>query len=316
MSSLAASRADNFYFPPEWRPEMGGISKFQGSKGANQYEQYGIIRFELPFDGWCLGCGRHMSKGLRFNAKKDKAGKYLSTQIWSFSMKCYSCEQRFKILTDPQNSTYNFAEGLRKHEQEFEPEFDDSIINPLTDEARRQMSSDPMFKLQHQNEDIKKFETEKLRFESLSEIKESLYKDDYNMNSLLRKANRTRKRKEKEMLDEGAKRGLAIPLVEPSEADSAAANLVVFKKSKSERFKIVEREKLTSIQSESFFQSSRPNDSMQSSVDTKRRLTESAMMKQSRIKINPSHFKLQSFSSKERHNPTLVTIKKKLLVAP
>lgn len=41
MSSLAASRADNFYYPPEWRPEYGGISKFQGSKGKNQYEQRG-----------------------------------------------------------------------------------------------------------------------------------------------------------------------------------------------------------------------------------------------------------------------------------
>ena len=89
MSSLAASRADNFYYPPDWRPEYGGISKYQGnvdsldcyiiyytllfyikfidrityliiyiyiyttgSKGANQYQQSGVIRFELPFDGW------------------------------------------------------------------------------------------------------------------------------------------------------------------------------------------------------------------------------------------------------------------------
>ena len=192
MSSLAASRADNFYFPPEWRPEMGSISKFQGSKGANQYEQYGIIRFELPFDAWCLGCSRHMSKGLRFNAKKDKAGKYFTTQIWSFSMKCYSCDQRFKILTDPENSTYNFAEGLRKHEQDFEPDVNDSIINPVTDEMRRQISSDPMFRLQHENEDILKIQTEKQRFESLADIKESLYKNDYVMNSVLRKGNRAR----------------------------------------------------------------------------------------------------------------------------
>ena len=47
MSSLAASRADNFYFPPDWRPEYGGISKFQGSKGANQYQQYGILPINL-----------------------------------------------------------------------------------------------------------------------------------------------------------------------------------------------------------------------------------------------------------------------------
>lgn len=62
MSTLAAARADNMYYPPEWRPEMGGISKFQGSKGANQYEQYGKIRFELPVHGWCLGCGRHIGR--------------------------------------------------------------------------------------------------------------------------------------------------------------------------------------------------------------------------------------------------------------
>lgn len=41
---------------------MGGISKFQGSKGHNQYEQYGKIRFELPVHGWCLGCGRHIGR--------------------------------------------------------------------------------------------------------------------------------------------------------------------------------------------------------------------------------------------------------------
>ena len=62
MSTLAAARADNMYYPPEWRPEYGGISKFQGSKGHNQYEKYGKIRFELPVHGWCLGCGRHIGR--------------------------------------------------------------------------------------------------------------------------------------------------------------------------------------------------------------------------------------------------------------
>lgn len=62
MATLAAARADNMYYPPEWRPEYGGISKFQGSKGHNQYEKYGKIRFELPVHGWCLGCGRHIGR--------------------------------------------------------------------------------------------------------------------------------------------------------------------------------------------------------------------------------------------------------------
>lgn len=62
MSTLAAARADNMYYPPEWRPEYGGISKFQGSNGHNQYEKFGKIRFELPDHGWCLGCGRHIGR--------------------------------------------------------------------------------------------------------------------------------------------------------------------------------------------------------------------------------------------------------------
>ncbi len=27
MSSLAAARADNFYYPPEWEPSKGGLNK-------------------------------------------------------------------------------------------------------------------------------------------------------------------------------------------------------------------------------------------------------------------------------------------------
>lgn len=30
MSTLAAARADNFYFPPEWDPKKGGLNKQQG----------------------------------------------------------------------------------------------------------------------------------------------------------------------------------------------------------------------------------------------------------------------------------------------
>jgi hypothetical protein len=98
MSSLAASRADGYYHPPEWDPQKVGRDKYQGSKGSNQcvsaprglaracvcaiaqsalccravcrWEQYGVIRFEMPYNIWCGGCGKHIRKGTRFNAKK------------------------------------------------------------------------------------------------------------------------------------------------------------------------------------------------------------------------------------------------------
>jgi coiled-coil domain-containing protein 130 len=223
---LAASRADNFYFPPEWRPEYGGISKFAGSKGANQYEQYGIIRFELPFDAWCLKCERHMSKGLRFNAKKDKQGKYFSTQIYSFTTKCPSCDQKFVILTDPQNNTYKFSEGLRKHEQDYEPDINDSAIALLDDETRQLITKDPMYKIQHENEDIRKTLSEKAAFERLTEICHQNHEQDYDLNSQLRKRHRIEKKKKQKLVGEGAARGLAMPLLEIDEGDTEKAKLL------------------------------------------------------------------------------------------
>lgn len=228
MSSLAASKADNFYYPPEWRPDFGGISKFQGSNGANQYQKYGIIRFELPFDGWCLGCGRHMSKGLRFNAKKENAGKYLSTTIFSFDMKCYSCDQRFLILTDPQNSTYEFREGLRKHEQEYEANEELGIVEVGNDELKQKLNADPMFKLQHLQEDDIRAKSEREHMSELLELQQKTKKKDYDANSLLRQKNRLKRKHEKAQVDEGRKKGMSVPLLEVNEVDRQLAEQVTF----------------------------------------------------------------------------------------
>ncbi|KAH8055046.1 hypothetical protein JL722_8468 [Aureococcus anophagefferens] len=115
MSTLSAARADNFYYPPNWDPSKESLSQHTGdTRGRNQYEQEGLIRFELPFDGWCEGCGRHVGKGVRFNAKKDADGKYHSTTVWKFTMQCPSCTTKFVIKTDPAKSDYDFASGIRR----------------------------------------------------------------------------------------------------------------------------------------------------------------------------------------------------------
>jgi hypothetical protein len=229
MSSLAASRADNFYFPPDWRPEYGGISKFQGSKGANQYEQYGIIRFELPFDGWCLKCSRHISKGTRFNAKKDKVGKYFSTILYSFTMKCASCDNKIVIKTNPQERTYDYAEGIRAMEQSYETQPDDLVIETMSDDVKLQLTTNPMFKLQHENEDKKKAKTANERISSLMSLREDTFAKDYDMNSVLRKKNRAKKNHEIKMRREGKKRHVDIPLLETSASDIIGAKSVIFR---------------------------------------------------------------------------------------
>ncbi|PKI55951.1 hypothetical protein CRG98_023683, partial [Punica granatum] len=35
-SSLAAARADNFYYPPEWTPEQGSLNKFHGQHALRE----------------------------------------------------------------------------------------------------------------------------------------------------------------------------------------------------------------------------------------------------------------------------------------
>jgi hypothetical protein len=258
MSSLAATKSDGFYFPPEWRPEFGGLSKYQGSKGANQYQTDGVIRFELPFDAWCMKCERHISKGLRFNAKKEKAPeKYFTTQIWKFTMKCPcpTCDQRFVIKTDPENDTYDMAEGMRKMEQDFEPELNDSIIKATTDEERNLLSIDPMFRLQHEKEDKRRAQSAKEHIESLIDLQDSQKEKDYDMNSLLRKGNRDQRKRAIFLLEEGQKRGLNIPLVEENDVDYTTSDSLRFL-SRSNLFTVAERSKMSAIQSQSIFPSS------------------------------------------------------------
>lgn len=259
MSSLAASQADGFYFPPEYLDnevnKKMGLSKYQGSKGANQYQQRGVIRFELPFDAWCLKCKRHMSKGLRFNAKKDKCGNYFSTTIFSFSTKCPSCDNPLVIKTDPQNNTYDYAEGLRKHEQDYDPEFGDGIVESTPAETKKKLSEDPIFKLQHDKEDKERATTAKTRVARLVELSDAVNRPDYDRNASLRSSNRTHRKRQKELVDEGAEKGLSIALVEPSEGDTLGARAVNFRSAigANSGFAISQRLKMVAIQSQDIF---------------------------------------------------------------
>ncbi|KAJ1420390.1 CWC16 protein [Ochromonadaceae sp. CCMP2298] len=251
MSSLAAARADNFYFPPEWTPEMGGLSKFAGSKGANQWEQYGIMRFELPFDAWCLKCEKHMSKGTRFNAKKEKEGKHFSTQIFSFATKCPACENPFKILTDPKNCTYDMKEGLRKHEQDYEPDGTSTIVT--TDEARSLIANDPMYRLQHGEEDRRRALNDQERIDVLTDLAD-VHRNLYDRNSELRAISRKGKKRDLELAAEARQKGLGIALVEQSEQDAEGARQALFHKKLRPNFTGGERQRLANIQNQCIFQ--------------------------------------------------------------
>ncbi|KAJ8599299.1 hypothetical protein CTAYLR_008837 [Chrysophaeum taylorii] len=113
MSTLSAARADNFYYPGEWDPSVESLKKVRRHKGRNQYETRGVIRLEIPFHCWCAACGRHIAKGTRFNAKKERAGKYHTTSIWRFAFGC-SCGERLGLRTDPRGRDYACEDSLRR----------------------------------------------------------------------------------------------------------------------------------------------------------------------------------------------------------
>lgn len=74
---MADRKATNKYYPPEWEPKHGSINKFRGShplrsRASKISQGIMVVRTELPWGTFCLGCNAHLQKGKRFNAEKSK----------------------------------------------------------------------------------------------------------------------------------------------------------------------------------------------------------------------------------------------------
>lgn len=215
MSSLSATQADGYYAPPEYY-ESGAykkesISKFAGSNGHNQYLQRSVVRFELPFDGFCTHCSAHVGKGTRFNAHKAHVDDYYTTKIYEFTTKCRACAQStFKIRTNPQERTFDYMEGIRKKVEEFDTTdagtagvIDTDVGNGIipssgADSSTRTVDSN-LSRLERTAAGERKAQTEHGRLESIQRLNDSTTKDDAGSNANLRatyrKARQGRKRR-------------------------------------------------------------------------------------------------------------------------
>lgn len=199
---MADRKAVNKYYPPDWDPTKGSINKHNKSHPlrhrAKKIDQ-GIltIRFELPYNIWCLKCDNHVAMGVRYNAEKSKVGNYYSTPIYKFRMKCHLCDNYFEIQTDPAKFDYVILSGCRKQIREStQPEGELDLNNSSTyqeeDETKRKVT-DAMFRLEKKVED--KLQSD-VQLESLQSIKESVsrWTDSFAANQSLRAQYRKRRK--------------------------------------------------------------------------------------------------------------------------
>ncbi|XP_065905127.1 probable splicing factor YJU2B isoform X3 [Dysidea avara] len=232
---MAERKAVNKYYPPEWRPEMGSLNTFHGShplreRARKLHQGIMIMRFELPFNIWCAGCGNHIGVGVRYNAEKTQVGKYYSTPIFQFRMKCHLCDNHFEIRNDPKNCDYTVVRGASRKNEKWEHKEGETVSIAGREEATK-LASDAMYRLEHGVGDKRKAEDATPRIEQIKKLQESKL-DDFALNQLLRSRLREEKKQKAEEAAEQQrlqdKAGLNITIVKESQADIAAAKRIKF----------------------------------------------------------------------------------------
>ncbi|XP_039738691.1 putative splicing factor YJU2B [Pteropus medius] len=226
----------NKYYPPDFNPEKhGSLNRYHKShplrERARKLSQgILIIRFEMPYNIWCDGCKNHIGMGVRYNAEKKKVGNYYTTPIYRFRMKCHLCVNYIEMQTDPANCDYVIVSGAQRKEERWDMADNEQVLT-TEHEKKQKLETDAMFRLEHGEADRS---TLRKALPTLSHIQEaqSAWKDDFALNSMLRKRFREKKKalQEEEERDQAlqAKASLAIPLVPETEDDRKLAALLTF----------------------------------------------------------------------------------------
>ncbi|XP_062311803.1 probable splicing factor YJU2B [Osmerus eperlanus] len=226
----------NKYYPPDFDPaKHGSLNGYHNThplrERAKKLSQgILVIRFEMPYNIWCDGCGNHIGMGVRYNAEKKKMGNYYTTPIYRFRMKCHLCVNYIEMQTDPATCDYLIISGARRKEERWDMADNEQILTTERTDKEK-LETDPMFKLDHGGKD-----KEKLRaaLPSLSQIQEHQegWRDDFQLNSTLRRKFRTEKRvmADEEEKDNAVRKrmNLSIPLVPEKEEDKKLAALLTY----------------------------------------------------------------------------------------
>lgn len=234
---MGERKGQNKYYPPDfdWKKHRS-LNNYHGTHALRERARkldkgILIIRFEMPYNIWCDGCGNHIGMGVRYNAEKTKVGMYYTTPIWKFHMKCHLCDNYFDIQTDPANCDYVILSGARRKEQRWDPAENEQIVTEDKNDQKK-LATDAMFKLEHGTDDKTKAVKSTSLISQLQEASVDRYKDDYLANKLLRRTFREKKKliKEAQAADRSllTKSSLGIRLLPESADDVRQAGLLKY----------------------------------------------------------------------------------------
>lgn len=235
---MADRKNVNKYMPPDFDPQKhGSINKYRGQhplrERARKLDQgILIIRFELPYKIWCLGCNQTFAQGVRYNAEKKTIGKYYSTPIFSFRMKCRNCQHWLVIHTDPKNAEYVCIEGCRK-KIEYEDTLAAKAIALEEEEVSDLIAKDPMYKLEHVSNDETRAKKYMGTLEYLKDTKDKI-KDHAGVNRIMRDKFRSQKydsiRNNNMQASLQKDKNLNIHILPETQQDCTSAKLVMLKR--------------------------------------------------------------------------------------
>ncbi|VEL38188.1 unnamed protein product [Protopolystoma xenopodis] len=239
-------KGTNKYYPPDFDPKIHKtLSRYHGihplrDRGQKASEGIIKIRFEMPYNCWCLTCKNPIGMGVRYNAEKIQVGMYHSTPIFKFKMPCHLCAGTIEIQTDPQNFDYVLISGARRKDQIWEAEDNEQIV--MSDfHEKKKLAMDAMYQVEHSVKDKSQGDLAKPALEQL-ELDKNVFKDDFAANQLLRKKFREVKRLAKEelakdnvLLNKLSLVGSHVKLLPEQESDEVGAKLIRLTHTKSSR---------------------------------------------------------------------------------
>ncbi|NXW75319.1 CC130 protein, partial [Hirundo rustica] len=209
-------KGTNKYYPPDFDPAKHG--------SLNKYHHSHPLRERA----------RKLSQGIlviRYNAEKKKVGNYYTTPVYRFRMKCHLCVNYIELQTDPGNCDYVIVSGARRKEERWDPG-DSAQVLPTAPEQRERLALDPMFRLEHGVTDRGVLERAAPSLTRLQEAQDA-WKDDFGLNSRLRRRFREEKKTLREEEEEAAalraRAGLSIPLLREEEEDRRLAALLTLR---------------------------------------------------------------------------------------